>query len=337
MTNDFESHLPTLRNKHGNSIRRSELVAFCEAHRLDVPKLPCLSGGRNPVYDIMGVDPSEAVTLESEVPAVAPAVELTDEEILADIANRFGALDDMAYGVVSGHYRALIVSGNPGIGKTYTLEKILSGASGLGGFTFKAVHGFTRATGLYQLLYENSAPGSVLLLDDCDSVFGDETSLNILKAALDTTKTREVSWYSEHNLKDEDGNELPKHFEYNGAIIFVTNLDFDRAMRSSGRLGPHLEALISRSYYLDLNMRSERYLMSRLAHVVRNSEMLTALNMTTEQGEKILTYIAEKKKQLREVSLRTVVKLANIIKASNSDEEFERVARLACCRQGAAV
>jgi len=330
MTNDFESHLPTLRNKYGVTIRRSDLIAFCETHNLEVPKLPCISGGRNPVYDL--ADDTEEVVDEPTTP-----VELTDEEIVADIALRFGALDDMGYGVVSGHYRALIVSGNPGIGKTYTLEKILSGAQGLGGFTFKTVHGFTRATGLYQLLYENSAPGSVLLLDDCDSVFGDETSLNILKAALDTTKTRTISWYSEHNLKDQDGNSLPKEFEYNGAIIFVTNLDFDRAVRSSGRLGPHLEALISRSYYLDLNMRSERYLMSRLAHVVRNSEMLASLNMTPEQGEQILTYIAEHKKQLREVSLRTVVKLANIIRASNSTEEFERVARLACCRQGGAV
>lgn len=328
-----ETHLSTLRNKFGTQIRRSDLVAYCAAQGIEIPKLPCAMGGRNPLYELNSPSVAEATPLADEVESPAPvAPARSDDEVQADIKERFGALDDMAYGVVSGHYRALVVSGNPGIGKTYTLEKILSGSAGLGGFRFKAVHGFARATGLYQLLYENREPGSVLLLDDCDSVFGDETSLNILKAALDTTKTREISWYSEHNLKDESGQALPKSFEYHGSIIFVTNVDFDRVMRNSGKLAPHLEALLSRVYYLDLHMRSEQALMLRLAGVVLGSEMLEQLGLSKEQGEKILTYIREKKAQLREVSLRTVVKLANIVKASNSDDEFLRVARLACCK-----
>jgi len=248
------------------------------------------------------------------------------------VTGRLKALADMAWGVVSGHYSALIVSGNPGTGKTFTLEKALEEAAAAELVHYTPVHGFTRATGLYKLLYEHREKGNVLLLDDCDSVFGDETSLSILKAALDTTKNRTVSWYSEREFKDKDDNKLPSSFEFQGAVVFITNLDFDRAMGT--KLGPHLEALISRSYYLDLNLRNLAQLLAHIAAVVHNSTMLETLGLHVEQGERILRYINENIKSLREISLRTVVKLGNVLKASSgSDEEFERVARLACCKR----
>lgn len=258
-----------------------------------------------------------------------------EEETLA-IGDRFAALEDMAYGVAAQHYRAMIVSGQPGTGKTYGLEKVLKAQRAIGTISkLTVVHGFTRATGLYKLLYDNREAGSVLVFDDCDSVFSDETSLNILKAALDTTHVRTISWHSERNFKDDEGNELPHTFEFEGSVIFVTNLDFDRSMGS--KLGPHLAALISRSYYLDLNMRSQAELLERIDSVVRGSEMLESLGLSVEQGEKILTYIHAKTKALREISLRTVVKLANIVKASGDDGEFERVAKMTCCKPLMAV
>ena len=333
MTN-FAEVAAKLVGKYGNQVPASFVEGACLRAGVSRPEnLPYIKGlRRGGKYDLSAYVTGAAVTTTDEV--VAPTPEPVVEEPVEAISGRFEALSDMAWGVVSGHYSAMIVSGNPGTGKTFTLERALEEAASLDLVKYTPVHGFARATGLYKLLYEHREKGNVLLLDDCDSVFGDETALNILKAALDTTKHRTVSWYSEKSFKDENDNVIPSSFSFEGSVIFVTNLDFDRAMGT--RLGPHLEALISRSYYLDLNLRNLAQLLAHIATVVRTSKMLEGLGLTTEQGERIVNYVNDNCKKLREISLRTVVKLGNIIKASNGSEaEFERVAKLACCKRGA--
>ena len=74
-----------------------------------------------------------------------------------------------------------------------------------------------------------------------------------MKGALDTTKRRVISWRSEKIFEAEDGEAIPSSFDFEGAVIFVTNKNFDREIMRSSKLTPHLEALISRSFYLDLN------------------------------------------------------------------------------------
>jgi len=277
----------------------------------------------------VGRPPKSAYEGQSDTAdAISDTADSTDVE--QDISQRFTALEDMARGVIAGCYRAVVVSGNPGIGKTFTLERILGEAAVNKKVRYTSVHGYARATGLYRLLYDHRQEGNVILFDDCDSVFGDETSLNLLKAALDSTKKRQVSWHSEKNFKDDGGENLPKSFDFEGSVIFITNLDFDKAI--SSRLGPYLEALISRSFYLDLNMRSANQLMTRLTSVVHGSSILKDLGLSEEDGEYLLGYIQKNWRSLREVSLRTVVKLSSILKASVDNKEFERVARATCCK-----
>jgi len=318
--------LCALRNQFGKTVRRSDLLAYCAQHSLAVPKLRCVSRGRNPVYAFDSAPDSSDSPPE---PVKTKSVEVLRQEI----AERFDALEDMAYGVLRGHYRALIVAGNPGIGKTYTIERALLAATAWGNFKTRVVHGYARASGLYGLLYDSREASSILMLDDCDSIFGDETSLNMLKTALDTTKSRHISWLSEYRFKDENGNILPNSFTFDGAVIFVTNMDFERSLKS--RLAPHIEALLSRSYYLDLHLRSAQELFLRLEQVVQKTDMVEHLGITPEQGASVLEYIRAHQAQLREVSLRTVVKLANVLKASQDQETFERIARLVCWKQGA--
>ncbi len=250
----FNELATELVKSHGGvEVPASTVKTACLRFGVECPEnLPYIKRTRGGSFDLSAYATGAAVTTAEEI-VEAP----TTVEGIEAVTERFKALADMAWGVVSGHYSALIVSGNPGTGKTFTLEKALEEAAAAELVHYTPVHGFTRATGLYKLLYEHREKGNVLLLDDCDSVFGDETSLSILKAALDTTKNRTVSWYSEREFKDKDDNKLPSSFEFQGAVVFITNLDFDRAMGT--KLGPHLEALISRSYYLDLNLRNLRH------------------------------------------------------------------------------
>ena len=66
------------------------------------------------------------------------------------------------------------------------------------------------------------------MFDDCDSILMDELSLNILKGALDSGKSRRISWKAEsHKLRSEG---VPNSFTFNGSVIFITNLKYEEAV-----------------------------------------------------------------------------------------------------------
>ena len=170
----------------------------------------------------------------------------SDEEIIARLRERFSILDDMTRAVKKGDVRAMIVAGAPGVGKSYGVETILSKHGVFADIAddqklrkYEIVKGTMSPIGLYQKLYEYSDNKSVLVLDDCDSVLVDDVALNILKAALDTSKKRVVSWNTESRvLRQED---LPNSFEFKGGVIFITNINFNNVR--SKKLKDQLEAL----------------------------------------------------------------------------------------------
>jgi hypothetical protein len=327
---DFFVELPQIiaANMGQTTISRTDLKAYCEKNNVSIPALikqhragrgmfnlqPLLDAGKQ-LYNVAEEEPE-------------PIIELTDEELLDNINSRFASLDLMTYGVVNGDFRSMIVSGNPGIGKTYTLEYILESAQDNGKITFTSVRGFVRATGLFRLLYEHKEKGQVIMFDDADSVFADENGLNLLKAALDTTKKRTISWRTEKFFNsDEDGEAIPKYFDFNGSVIFVSNLDFERNVKANNRLAPHMEALMSRSYYLNLNLTGTRELLLRIQSVVDNSDILSSMDLSKKQQKEITTYISTNVSKLRELSLRTIIKLGTIMKASAGDAvNFKRMA-----------
>jgi predicted AAA+ superfamily ATPase len=121
----------------------------------------------------------------------------TDEEILVRLGERFEILTEMTKAVKSGDVRAMIVSGPPGVGKSFGVEEVLSkddlfNALGERKPRYEIVKGAMSALGLYAKLYEFSDAKNVIVFDDCDSVLMDELSLNILKGALDSS-ARSVS------------------------------------------------------------------------------------------------------------------------------------------------
>lgn len=132
---------------------------------------------------------------------VQPVIEQTEEEITEDIKTRFSALEDIVLSTAMGINRSLIVSGAPGLGKSFTVEQVLEGLGD--DVTVTYIKGYTRPTGIYRALYENCHANAVIVFDDCDSVFSDDTSLNLLKAACDSSDVRRIHWGSETSMKDE--------------------------------------------------------------------------------------------------------------------------------------
>lgn len=238
-----------------------------------------------------------------------PAIYETDEEIEERLNNNFNVLELMSQAVCDGKTKSLIVSGAPGLGKSFTVEQVVERHGTVG-----YCKGFARPTGIYKLLHEYQYRGNVTVFDDCDSVFSDETSLNLLKAACDTLDKRRINWGSETNMLDAEGQKLPRNFEYEGAIIFITNLDFDALVASGNKLAPHLEALMSRSHYINMGMKTKRDYMVRIKQVVRNG-LLSRNGLDKEAEENIMEFISNNVDKFRELSLRMVIKCGELYEA----------------------
>ena len=257
--------------------------------------------------------------------------EKTDEERIAEIAERFDILDEMSQASIDGIVRGMIVTGPPGVGKSYGVEKVLEKNSMFDKLAGKPIRfgtekGAASAIGLYQLLYRYADPGSVLVLDDCDSILWDEVSLNLLKAALDSSSKRMISWNTESSALRREG--VPEKFEFCGSVIFITNLKFDNVKK--GKLKDHLEAILSRCHYLDLTLDTMRDKMLRIKQIVRNG-MLDPFGFSTEGQAEIVSFIEDHVETLREVSLRMVTKLADLKKMS--PDRWKVLAENTCIRR----
>lgn len=253
----------------------------------------------------------------------------TDIEIENKIQERFFILKNLTNATISGLSRALIVSGPAGLGKSYTIEEILKRRDP-NEINHKIVKGFVKATGLYKLLYQHKEKGKILVFDDADSIFYDDVSLNMLKAVCDTTETRKVSYLSEGSFVDEETAEkIPKTFEFEGSIIFITNLDFDALIEKKHKLTPHLGALISRSHYVDLAMKTTQDYIVRIKQAI-DEGLLNSFRLFTQEQQEVIDFILYNAENMRELSLRTVLKVATIRKAGG--KHWKETAKITCCK-----
>lgn len=249
----------------------------------------------------------------------------TEDQIRVKLEERFTALELMTESAVEGQVRAVVVSGPPGLGKSHSIATILEREQPY----HTIIRGYVRPTGLYKTLYEYRQPGSVVVFDDADAIFGDEASLNLLKTACDTTKRRVLSWLSETKMEDEGGDRVPNSFEFEGTIIFITNYDFDSMIDRGSKLSPHFNALISRSMYLDMKMKTKKDYLVRIKQVVEQG-MLRNEGLTANDERQIIDFIQKNQDSLRELSLRMVVKVASLYKSHPA--KWSNLARVVCCK-----
>jgi len=283
------------------------------------------------IDNISDIEYTNGMPQDNTVKFEQPVVAESDEEAMARIRERFEILHEMTKAAVSGNIRAMIVSGPPGVGKSYGVEQEIDKAclfDQLAGKRLRAevVKGSATPIGLYQTLYKYSDPNCVVVFDDCDSILLDDVSLNLLKGALDSGKKRKISWLSESSTLRREG--IPDSFEFKGSVIFITNLKFD-GMKSQ-KLRDHLDALQSRCHYLDLTLNTMRDKLLRIKQIAADGELFADYEFEKCVQDEIIDFMNDNKDRLREVSLRMAIKIADLRNMSVTN--WKRLAETTCMK-----
>jgi DNA-binding NarL/FixJ family response regulator len=307
-----------------------------------------IEGGRNPYKKIRvkvaGINAYRVVAHIDEAPvgenslvqlkvADSAVAHITDEDLIEKTRARFQVLTDMTKAVKAGDVRAMIVTGPPGVGKSFGVEEVLTkddlfNTLGERKPRYEIVKGAMSAIGLYSKLYEFSAEKNVIVFDDCDSVLLDDLSLNILKAALDSSKKRTISWNTDSRILRSEG--IPDRFEFKAGAIFITNIKFENVR--SKKLQDHLAALESRCHYIDLQMDTDREKVLRIKQIVADG-MLDEYELSDVAKIDVVDFVSNNRAKLRELSLRTVLKVAQLRKAFASN--WEAMAEETVTKRGA--
>jgi hypothetical protein len=201
-----------------------------------------------------------------------------------DVNKRFDFIFEFTQMVGSQQIPSLLLTGNPGTGKSYTVIQALSGLMLEEGIDYTVVKGHSSPFGLYELLYNNQE--GLLLFDDCDSCWDDKVSLNLLKGALDSYAKRTISWYS----SSTDRGGLPSSFDFKGSIIFISN-------RRVSKLDP---AVVSRTITANLELTNME-LIDRMEGIIEDVEH----NVATSKKQEVIDFLRENADKFKELSLRT--------------------------------
>lgn len=217
------------------------------------------------------------------------------------INQRFEFVTQLVDMVARNRAVSLIVTGPGGLGKTHTVRAALesAGLKDASGFdaevaenSFKVIKGYSTAKGLYRELFWNK--DSVIVFDDTDSILKDPVALNLLKGALDSYDKRIISWNAD--MKDDD---LPRSFQFNGRIVFISNLKRDQLDN----------ALKTRAYVVDLAMNTQQKI-ERMSVLAADESFMPRYPVKYKQDA--LALIEEMGSRAKEVSLRTLQAVTRI-------------------------
>jgi hypothetical protein len=255
------------------------------------------------VTRIASADTTEASAVSTKMSFLS-VVETRDPETM------FGNLERLTKMVGRGIQPSLVITGMAGVGKTHLVKETLKQMGLRESYDFEHFKGKATAAGLYMTLYANS--DKIVVLDDCDSVFKDDDAVNILKAALDSYDTRQISYISTRPLKDEFGEPIPTRFEFTGKIIFISNINQSKLD----------EAIRSRSFVADISMNTEQMFL-RMEQLMQTIE--SKIPMPAKQQALAIMKALHAKYDGVDINLRSFIKAARIAAMGFPEAELENL------------
>ena len=261
-----------------------------------------------------------------------PEIEAMQEEFeeRATPEERFSDMENYVNMVLKGLQPSLLICGAPGVGKTYRVMKKVKEHHVMGENLF-VIKGKCTPQAFYTTLFDFRHEGDILVIDDADSILEDDTAVNLLKAATDSSDERWVSYgTSRPPLMPEEKYEAlspedqefcgsmemrggmvyfyPKSFIFEGSIIIITN-------RNAGSVDT---AVKNRAILCDLEFTTEE-LLSIVKGLMPEIEK-AKLDMNCKI--KAMTYLEEMSKSgtAMEISIRSFTTVAKLYMACGEDE-----------------
>lgn len=254
--------------------------------------------------------------------------EKSDEELTEEIQEKFYILNLMSQATINNTVRSLVVSGSPGTGKSFGVLKLIEKKKKEDdSFVAIELKGTVSPIMLFATLYQCKDKNSILLLDDCDAIVEDVETLNMVKAATDSSSKRFISYTKLSSYLEEQG--IPNTFEFCGSVIYLSNINFAKEMERKSKLAPHIAAFVSRSHYIDVSLETNREKLIRILTVVNSKEFEIEHNISSDDVKELVDYIKENCESFRELSIRLVAKMVDLKKSFASD--WQRIARVTLC------
>lgn len=274
--------------------------------------------------EIVSYAPSEIVISGPEAQVTVQATSQTPA-ISFNINERFDFMEQLVGMVMNKTAKSMIISGEGGVGKTFTVLDVLKKAGKVDVATlvpsvedfkieieddetsieekvmaqmnqpkgdYSVIKGHASAAALYRVLYENRE--RTVIFDDCDSVLKDGSALNLLKAALDSYDERWINWRTERAFGESD---LPNCFKFKGSIIFISNMPLYKID----------EAVRTRCFKVDLSM-SKQQRIERMRSVLSTVMPDVELDMKKEA----LALLEKNLDVTDDINFRTLMNLISI-------------------------
>lgn len=226
----------------------------------------------------------------------------------------------------SSRTKCLIISGEPGVGKTYQADEVLKTTD----------RPWTKAksispVGLYKKMWE--CPDGIILFEDSDSILvskGDATTL--LKAAADMYPSREMEWYKSNfnsvkipntirgnddiakyiervakndkklQPKYDRGELFPNRFTFTGQLIILTNKTLkeiaDRTDSALANRSSHLELIMNREGAFDVIKHASEI----MGNGNDKKKLKTAIDFLTTKSTRKYCELYNKQPSLRSIN-----------------------------------
>lgn len=217
-----------------------------------------------------------------------------DTPLEPTVNERFDYFKDLSQMVMQRELKSLFVTGEGGIGKTYTINSMIAAEELEEEEDYIKIKGHCTPRALFNTVKEH--PEKLLIFDDCDSILRDATSENIIKAIIDTYDKRIVKWLS----RDKE-----ERVHFKGSVIFLSNMNRDKVD----------QAILSRSIMVDLFMTPKEKI-ERMTYLLPTMREAPGLSMV-EKWE-VLSLVDRYKNTLQDLNLRTLIKAMLIYEKKRS-------------------
>lgn len=237
---------------------------------------------------------------------------------------RFKDMENYINMVLKGLQPSAIICGAPGVGKTYRITQKIKSKGYKMMDNYFIIKGKCTPMSVYQTLFEYSHPGDLIVIDDADDIIKNELSINLLKAACDSSDERWVNYGTSKPIPaaperaemnpdlpwevDDKGRTCyPRNFLFRGSVIIITNM-------AAGQLDT---ALRNRSLLCDLAFTTKECL--EIIHDLMPK--LGVGKLSDQSKQEAYEYLEElnQKGADMEISIRSFNVVANILEASEGD------------------